>query len=75
MENTQLVYCPNCGSEARRQYFYSCHPDYRKCPQGQVAQTECSICFYLMVTGTLNGYVVKSNVPEISASIKVKHAN
>jgi hypothetical protein len=75
MGNTPLVYCPNCDSEARRHYFYSGHSDYQECPQGRVTHTECSICFYLMVIGTLNGHVIKSNVPEISASIKVNHSN
>jgi hypothetical protein len=47
MKNAEMVDCPNCRSAAQRQSFYSCHPEYRKCAQGQVTQTECSICFYL----------------------------
>jgi hypothetical protein len=47
MKNAEMVDCPNCSSAAQRQSFYSCHPDYRKCAQGQVTQTEYSIYFYL----------------------------
>jgi hypothetical protein len=47
MNNEEIVDCPNYRSAAQRQFFYSCHPDYRKCAQGQVTQTEYSIYFYL----------------------------
>jgi hypothetical protein len=64
----QLVRCPNCGSQAERHYFTSEEANYHTCPRGQIIQTECSACDYLMVMCSRNAHIVEVHAPGISAS-------
>jgi hypothetical protein len=63
MQTTQIVRCPNCGSEAERHYFTSPDPTYTKCQEHQVTQTECPVCDYLMVMCSLTGNVIEAYAP------------
>ncbi|MEC4986216.1 MAG: replication restart DNA helicase PriA [Oscillatoria sp. PMC 1068.18] len=56
MRLTQIVRCPNCGSQCQRHYFTN----------NQLVQTECSECDYLMVNCSRTGKVVEAYAPGIN---------
>ncbi|MBE9127726.1 MULTISPECIES: replication restart DNA helicase PriA [unclassified Coleofasciculus] len=58
MQITQDIYCPNCGSRAKRRY----------CSKTHITQTQCPACDYLMVNCSRTGRVVEAYAPGIYAS-------
>ena len=62
------IHCPNCGSLATRNFFTSNLSMHLKCPQGQVTQTECLACDYLMVMCSVNARVVEAHAPGLPRS-------
>ncbi len=54
------VCCPNCGSKAERKYF----TDHE---MGQITQTSCPVCDYLMVNCSQTGKVVEAYAPGIAS--------
>lgn len=55
MRITQEIYCPNCGSQAERQYFVETH----------ITQTQCPVCDYLMINCSRTGRVLEAHAPGI----------
>ncbi len=49
----QVIYCPNCGSHAEREYLN----------ERNVVRTECSSCDYLMVLNADTAQVVEAFAP------------
>jgi hypothetical protein len=75
MQTNQKVRCPNCGSDAWRNYFTSDDFSHRICPSNQVIQTECPACDYLMIMCSRNARVVEAYAPGIMSSQKNKSLN
>lgn len=53
--STQMIYCPNCGSEARRDFIAS----------RQIIQTQCPACDYLMITCAQTHRVIEAYAPGV----------
>ncbi len=72
MDISQLVRCSNCGNYAERLYFNSEEIMGVVCPNGQVIQTECSSCDYLIVMCSRNAQVIETYAPGIPTKIHQK---
>lgn len=55
MHLKQKIRCPNCGSQAERQYL----------AHRQQTQTQCPSCDYLMITCALTCRVIEAYAPGI----------
>lgn len=75
MQTNQKVRCPNCGSDAWRNYFTSDDFSHRICPSNQVIQTECPACDYLMIMCSRNARVIEAYAPGIMSSQENKSLN
>lgn len=63
--NTRMkTRCPNCGSMAQRLLSDRLPTGY-KCPDQQVAQTECPVCDYFIAMCWQNGAVLEAYAPGI----------
>lgn len=56
------IRCPNCGSVAQRLLSDRLPVGY-KCPEQQVAQTECPACDYFIAICWQNGAVLEAYAP------------
>ncbi|BAZ82054.1 hypothetical protein [Sphaerospermopsis kisseleviana] len=70
MQRAQIVRCPNCGSEAQRQFATDEHLTHTHCLANQIIRTECLVCDYLMVMRSLDGSVIEAYAPGIPSSFK-----
>jgi uncharacterized Zn finger protein len=52
----EIIYCPNCGNHAEREYFKN----------QTIIQTSCPSCDYFMVNCSLTGKVVEAYAPGIA---------
>ena len=57
IQTSQVVRCPNCGSEAERHHLTHSH----------LTRTQCQVCDYLMITCALTGKVVEAYAPGLYA--------
>ncbi|HEY9752938.1 MAG TPA: hypothetical protein V6C46_08300 [Coleofasciculaceae cyanobacterium] len=68
MDLLTVVRCPNCGSFAHR-LLSDRLPFCHRCPDHQVAKTECPVCDYLMLMCWQDGKVLEAYAPGRPAGI------
>ncbi len=62
MDLLTLIRCPNCGALARR-LLSDRLPFCHRCPDHQIAKTECPVCDYLMLMCWQDGKVLEAYAP------------
>ncbi|MFN4844447.1 MAG: hypothetical protein ACK6A9_05030 [Dolichospermum sp.] len=70
MQRAYIFPCPNCGSEAKRQFLTDGKLAHKHSLMNQIIRTECPVCDYLMVMRSLDGSVIEAYAPGIPSNFK-----
>jgi hypothetical protein len=70
MQRASIFPCPNCGSEAKRQFLTDGILAHKHSLMNQIIRTECPVCDYLMVIRSLDGSVIEAYAPGIPSNFK-----
>ena len=70
MQRAYIFPCPNCGSEAKRQFLTDEKLAHEYSLIHQIIRTECPVCDYLMVMRSLDGSVIEAYAPGIPSNFQ-----
>ncbi|MFO5494941.1 MAG: hypothetical protein ACLBM6_20935 [Cuspidothrix sp.] len=70
MQRAYIFPCPNCGSEAKRQFLTDEKLAHKYSLINQIIRTECPVCDYLMVIRSLDGSVIEAYAPGIPSNFQ-----